>query len=611
MKTRSPRWLVASLGLLVAGCVYPVQEKVDRTVCDLAIRPRDLAPVSCEPPPKPAEPEPGPRVLPASCRSADAATAEAIGRASAEDEKPPERGPAPRLTIPPDLPGGNVPKIELPPLTPENAAKRRAIIDKLYPPLPAPGPDPRPLPGPDGRPLTLADLQRLALANSPLIRKAAAQVEAARGAAIQAGLPPNPQVGYEGDTIGTTGLGGYQGGFVEQVIRLPNKLQLARAVAAMDLANAELALRKAQTDLAAQVRGFYFGALVARENMRVSAAMLKLATEVYDIQVQQVRVGGIAAAYEPAQLRVQVYLARQALTQARTHYVSIWKQLAAALGLPGMPLTELAGRIDIPIPRYDHARVLARALERHTDVLTARNTLLKNQYALKLAQVTPVPDFDLRWIVQKDYTGPPNLVVASLQFGFTLPVWDRNQGGIIQAEGNLIDASEEEHRVRDALTGTLADAFERYEYNRLALEAFRDEILPHQVRAFRGVFEFYWGAAARIGNPPTFGDVVTAQQTLAMTLQQYVATLGALWQAVVDVANVAQTDDLFQLDGEPQPTLPVCRVPELGGAPPLPCSHPCSPLTDPSLRGADGSWPPPLPADKEGERLPPPRKEKD
>jgi cobalt-zinc-cadmium efflux system outer membrane protein len=608
MNIRSPRWLLASLGLLAAGCLYPVQEKVDRTVCELAIRPRDLAPICCDSPPKPAEPKPESRVQSAT----DTATAEAIHRALAADEKPPEVDLSSRLKIPPDLPGGNVPPIELPPLTPENAAKRRAIIDKLYPPLTPPGPDPQPRSGPEGRPLTLADLQRLALANSPLIRQATANVEAARGAAIQAGLPPNPTFGFENDAAGTNSTAGLIGVSIEQVIRPPNKLQLMRAVAAMDLANAELALRKAETDLAAQVRGFYFGVLVARENMRVSAAMLKLASDVYGIQLEQVRTGGIAAAYEPAQLRVQAYLARQALVQARNHYVGQWKQLAAALGLPGMPLTELAGRIDIPIPRYDHHKVLARALEQHTDILTARNTLQKGQYSLKLAQVTPVPDVTVHLGVNHDSTTSEQPFNFIMIVSFPIPIWDRNQGGIIQAQGNLIFAGEEEHRVRDALTQTLADAFERYETNRRSLEDYRDYILPDQVRAYRGVYQRYLGEAPRVGgNPPTFGDVVTAQQTLATTLQGYLTTLGALWQAVVDVANVAQTDDLFQLGGEPLPTLPVCRVPELGGPPPLPCEHPCSPLTDPSLRGGDGNWPPALPAKDEAADLPAPKKEKD
>src|SRR5581483_792259 len=124
-------------------------------------------------------------------------------------------------------------------------------------------------------------------------------------------------------------------------------------------------------------------------------------------------------------------------------------------------------------------------------VLTARNTLRKNEYNLKLAQVTPVPDVDVRWVVQKDYTGPPFIVNTSLQVGFNIPVWDRNQGGIIQAQGNLVSATEEEHRVRDALTATLADAFERYETNRVLLEYYRDQILPDQVRAYRGVYQRY------------------------------------------------------------------------------------------------------------------------
>src|SRR5207248_455750 len=138
--------------------------------------------------------------------------------AAFDEQAPPDGGLSARLKIPPDLPGGNVAPIELPPLTPENAAKRLAILDKLYPPLRPLGPDPKPSPGPEGHALTLADLQRLALANSPLIRQAAANVEAARGNAIQVGLPPNPTLALEWDTIGTAGGPGYVGGFFEQVI---------------------------------------------------------------------------------------------------------------------------------------------------------------------------------------------------------------------------------------------------------------------------------------------------------------------------------------------------------------------------------------------------------
>jgi cobalt-zinc-cadmium efflux system outer membrane protein len=378
----------------------------------------------------------------------------------------------------------------------------------------------------------------------------------------------------------------------------------------MDLANAELALRRAETDLMAQVRGGYFAVLVARENMTVSAALAKLTSDIYDIQVDKVRVGEIGAPYEPAQLVVQAFLAQAALVQARNRFTSAWKQLAASLGLAGMPATELAGRIDIPIPRFDYAKVLTHALEYHTDILTARNTLTKSQFNLQLAQLTPIPDLTLQWMLQNDESGPPQHVSTSLQVSFPIPVWDCNQGGIIQAQGNRVNASEQEHFVRDQLTQTLADAFERYDNNRRLLEWYRDDILPNQVRAYRGVYERYdKEGGAKIGNPPSFGDVVQAQQTLAQTVQGYITTLGALWQAVVDVANVMQTDDLFQVNGELQPTLPVCKVPELEGLPRLPCAHPCSPLSDPQLRGHDGYWPSAAP-EKSGEMmLPPPKKD--
>jgi len=50
-----------------------------------------------------------------------------------------------------------------------------------------------------------------------------------------------------------------------------------------------------------------------------------------------------------------------------------------------------------------------------------------------------------------------------------------------------------------------------------------------------------------VGDTVSFGDVVTAQQTLAGFIATYITALGAQWTAVVDVANLLQTDDLFGL----------------------------------------------------------------
>src|SRR5438552_460935 len=241
------RWMPWLLGLTIAGCCFPVREQVDAVICDLAARPLDLTAL----PPADASSQ---RAAPSPSSENEAASQanENVRLMSAQETKP--KRPAP-LRIPLELPGADAPELRLP----QDPAERKKALDQLYAQLPPLGQLPKPAPGPNGRPLALADLQQLAQANSPVLRRAAADVEAARGTAIQAGAYPNPTFGYEGDTIGTgSGTpgagGGYQGGFVEQVIKTAGKLKLAQAAATMDWLNAELALRRAQSDLAGQVR---------------------------------------------------------------------------------------------------------------------------------------------------------------------------------------------------------------------------------------------------------------------------------------------------------------------------------------------------------------------
>jgi hypothetical protein len=72
-------------------------------------------------------------------------------------------------------------------------------------------------------------------------------------------------------------------------------------------------------------------------------------------------------------------------------------------------------------------------------------------------------------------------------------------------------------------------------------ESFRAEALRDQVRTYRGIYERYRNDPQGI----QFNDVVVAQQTLALTLNQYIDVLGNQWQAVVDIGQLLQVDDIF------------------------------------------------------------------
>lgn len=569
----SCRVLVCCLTVLgLAGCLHPVAEHTDSVICAMAAHPFDLHPVLEEGPALPAPAE-----------------AEKAGKESADDPKkdkkkePEDRegGPPQRLRVPPELPGAGGPKTVLPPST-APAKEREAAIDRLFPQLPPLGPDPAPCPGPEGRPLTLAALQQLAMANSPVLRQAAADVEAARGAMIQAGMYPNPSIGWAQDEVGTAINGPAELGLAfSQTFILGGKLTLARAMALMDLKDAELDLKRTQAELAGQVRGRYFAVLVARENLKAARAMARFTDELFCVQVEQVKLT-TAAAYEPRQLRVFALLARNNLIAARNRFTSAWKQLAANLGLPGMPHTELAGRADMAVPVYDYGCLLAHVLKRHSDVLAAGVAEQKARYGVQKAQATPIPDVTINMHANKYYT--ENNYVHSLEVTFPVPIFDNNKGGIIQAQGGLVRATEEAHRVRADLTSRLAEAFERYSSSLQAIEHYRSNILTDQVEAYLGAYDRHQQEPDKVG----FGDVVASQQQLVGVVGGYLSTLGNLWDAVADLSTLLQTDDLYHA----AQTQALPPLPDFEHLTPLPCCHPCSPIPGAHGKGADGCWPP-------------------
>jgi outer membrane protein, heavy metal efflux system len=523
--------LVLGLMLVQGGC-HSYQDQTDPVVQGLAAQIRDIEPVTAveqAPPPRPANEQ---ARQPAGERSNLVAWDETPLPVAQIKEKAPKR----EMEVPPELPGARLPPIRLP----KEEKAREQELRRIYPPL-APLPPDLPLvPGPEGRPLALADLQRLATANNPSIKNAVAAIEAAKGAATQAGAYPNPSLFWEADTVGT-GPAGYQGGGIDQPIKGWNKLKLQQAAALMDVRNAGVALRRAQSDLAYQVRSNYFAVLVALENVKISRALARFTDQLYRTQLGLVSAGE-AASYEPMQLRPTVLQARFNLLQAMNQYHASWKQLAAALGMPDLPPTELLGRVDLPIPVFDYDRVLAQVLAQHTDVIAAQNSILKARYQLELAKVTPLPDFDIHVLFQKDTTTPQRDFVYSAALSFPVPIWDQNLGGIKQANYQLVQATLQTETARLQLTNNLADAFNRYVTNRDQVQMARQQ-LEDQVRIMPMLYNRYQTTVGEV----VFGDLVTAVQTLTTYASTYVTALGLQWTAIVDVANLLQTGNLFQV----------------------------------------------------------------
>src|SRR5262249_27051033 len=155
------------------------------------------------------------------------------------------------------------------------------------------------------------------------------------------------------------------------------------------------------------------------------------------------------------------------------------------------------------------------------------------------------------------YTGPPNAIAPSLMTSIPIPVWNRNQGGIAAAQADVITAAEEPLRVRTDLYNRLSEAFGRYRSFRKNLALYRDSILPDLVRVYDRIYrrhQFEGGVnipappgvpPALQFTPPSINDVVVAQQFLTSSVATYITNLTGMWQAVVDVTDLIQTNDMF------------------------------------------------------------------
>ncbi len=274
----------------------------------------------------------------------------------------------------------------------------------------------------------------------------------------------------------------------------------------------------------------------------MTRALAQFTDDIYRIHTGLLR-GSQAAPYEPASLRAQAFATRLAYQQAIASYVYDWKQLVATIGMHQLPLSEVSGQVDRFIPYFDYDEVLHHALRHHTDMLTAHNVIKKAQYNLKLAQITPLfPNLDVYASVERDYSDTPYGTYQTIAIGFPLSIWDQNKGNIVAAQAGLVRGGEETHRVEMDLTNNLASAYGNYKNNLYAMEYYRRNILPDLVRYYRGIF------ARRQVDPTTaFNDLVTAQQTLSANVTVYLNVLDSLWSSVVNVADLLQTDDLFQL----------------------------------------------------------------
>ncbi len=416
----------------------------------------------------------------------------------------------------------------------------------------APGEDlaeesPRPeVPDPTGV-LSLREALSAALLGNPDLAASSWEVRAQEARALQAGLLPNPEVGLEveefagsGESTGfraaefTLGLG--------QLIELGGKRAKRVRVASLESDLAAWDYEIQRLDVFTQTAKAFVVVLAAQELLTLSEEMVGLSERVLETVAERVKAQS-ESPLEESKARVVLSTATIQRENAKRALEVARRQLAATWGSPSAVFERVTGDLGVmrPIPM---AAQLDRLLEQSPDMARWLVEVEQRLAALDLERAGAVPDLTVGPGVKRINQFKDSTQYALvLGLSMPLPVFDRNQGGILEARRNLRKALEERRATEVGVRTALAAAYEALSSSYAEALALRNDVLPEAHRVFDGVREGY-----RQGKFE-FLDVLDAQRTLFEARGQYIEALAAYHVAVPDVERLTGRSLDAPMDG--------------------------------------------------------------
>jgi cobalt-zinc-cadmium efflux system outer membrane protein len=375
--------------------------------------------------------------------------------------------------------------------------------------------------------------------------QAAANVDAARGREVQSGLYPNPTVGYNGEQIGLRGKaapGEQQGLFVDQTIVTAGKLHLSRARFAQETAQAEFQAQAQQYRVVNSVRLRFYQLLAMQRLLDVRADLLKVAQDAVTTTQELVNVGAANKA-DLLQAEIEAQQEQVALENARALLQAAWEQLAALVGDPCLPRGRLHGDLEVIGRLPDMCATLAHLLEASPEMQIAKAEITRGQFALRREQVEPIPNVQVRVSSGYDFEEDGRKVVTTVNVGVRLPIFDKNQGNIRAAQGELLRAQAELGRVELSLRQRLSRQYARYRTALAVAENYRKASLPKA----REAYELYLDSFRR--RRAAWPQVLVAQRTYFQISVDYVEALDELRRAEVAILGLLLVDGLDEPPG--------------------------------------------------------------
>jgi outer membrane protein, heavy metal efflux system len=392
-------------------------------------------------------------------------------------------------------------------------------------------------------PMHLEQFQQFALASNPTLQQANALVRQSAAQARQAGLLPNPLIGYRGEEIrGGEFGGGEQGGFLQQTFVLGGKLGLRRNVYEQQRRGDEVGVTEQRYRVLGGIGQSFYSALASQEIVNVRGRLLALTMDAVETAHQLANVGQ-ADAPDVLQAEVEAEQAKVDYTSAQRDYIQAFHALAALVGKPELAVSPLQGDLEHP-PQMNTDQV-ANEIERNSPpVQRARQDVVRAEAELKSAKREVVPDLQVNAGAQQSYEALnefSNKPVGFLGFvtaGVTLPIFNRNQGNIAAAQADLERAQAEVTRVQLSLQQSTQTLLQAYLSSQIEAARYKNEMIPRAGRAY----QLYLAKYREMG--AAYPQVLVSQRTLFQIQVGYIRALENVWVNAIALQNYTLSSGL-------------------------------------------------------------------
>jgi cobalt-zinc-cadmium efflux system outer membrane protein len=379
-------------------------------------------------------------------------------------------------------------------------------------------------------PPSLAQLEALALHNNPTIKAAEALVAQQQGLLLQLTRYPNPSAGWVQSASSRRSEGATQGAFISQDIVTAGKLRVVGEAERVEVLWRSLQLNAQVGRVINDVRIRYYEVLGAQQATSTAAELERLAAD--DLRtVRQLLAAKQASRPDELQAEIHLSAVRTSLQEARLRHQAAWRQLANLVGVPRLPPAALPDDIEADVPQFDWDESLRRLLA-ESPVLRAQAAQVREaELEVQLQKRLVVPNLNVQTVIQRDYVKDFNSV--STLVSAPIPLFNRNRGNIINAQGLLCQQQQEYQRLRLALADELAASFRQYQSARNQVEHLR-EILPRTRENIELTTQGFKQGQAGFD----FMRVRDAQDLYHQTRTSYIDALTSLRKVAIEISGL-------------------------------------------------------------------------